>query len=67
LYGPGRVIVTLAILAAVVIFALFRMIRGPAVYQVVLALFVFSAFGAVAFLLGRAHARQRRERKRDEP
>jgi multisubunit Na+/H+ antiporter MnhF subunit len=66
LYGPGRVIVTLGLLAAVAIFALFRMIRGPAVFQVVLALFVFSAFGAVAFLLGRAHAKERRERKNKE-
>ena len=66
MYGPGRVIVTLAILAAVVIAALFRMLRGPAVYQVVLALFVFSAFGAVAFLLGRAHAKDRRDKKSRE-
>lgn len=66
MYGPGRVIVTLGLLAAVAVFGLFRMIRGPAVFQVVLALFVFSAFGAVAFLLGRAHARARREKKNSE-
>jgi len=45
---------------------LFRMIRGPAVFQVVFALFVLSALGAAAFLLGRAHAKERRERKDSE-
>jgi hypothetical protein len=49
-----------------VVYALFRMVRGPAVFEAVVALFTLSAIGGAAFLLGRAHARQRHEKKRGE-
>jgi hypothetical protein len=54
--------------AAVLVAALLRMLmfRGPVVLELVIALFVLSALGAAAFLLGRAHARERRERKDSE-
>jgi hypothetical protein len=39
------------------------MVRSPVVLEVVLAMFVLSAVGAAAFLLGRAHAKARREKK----
>jgi hypothetical protein len=47
---------------------LFRMLmfRGPVVLELVLAVFVLSAIGGAAFLLGRSHAKERREKKNSE-
>jgi hypothetical protein len=45
------------------IIAVFRMVRSPIVLEVVIAMFSLSAIGAAAFLLGRAHAKARREKK----
>jgi hypothetical protein len=62
LYGPGRVITTLGLLGASVVYALFRVLPGPVVFKVVLSLLVLSGIAAVAFQLGRAHGKSRREK-----
>ena len=46
-----------------VVVAVIRMVRSPVVLEVVLAMIVLSAIGAAAFLLGRAHAKARREKQ----
>jgi hypothetical protein len=44
----------------------FRLRMGPLALGTVFALFVLSSLGVAAFLLGRAHARYRREKKDEE-
>jgi len=55
------------LLALVVISVfVFRLRVGPQALETVIAIFVLSAIGGVAFLMGRAHARARREKKNEE-
>jgi hypothetical protein len=59
--------VFVGLMASVAIFFLVRVVRGPSAFEAVIALFSFAAIGACAFLLGRAHARGRRDRRNPPP
>lgn len=67
MYGPGRVYMFFGILAVLAGAGLVRLVGGPVRFQIVFALLVFSAIAAAAFLLGRAHAKDRHDRKQPPP
>jgi uncharacterized membrane protein YdjX (TVP38/TMEM64 family) len=62
----GSVPFLLSVLAVGLLSTLIGLAYGPTVVESVIVLFALSALGGVAFMMGRAHARSRRER-RDTP
>jgi hypothetical protein len=57
----------LSLLAVGLLSTFLRRAFGSSVLESVIVLFALSALCAVAFLLGRAHARRRRERRNSPP
>ncbi|HVR86387.1 MAG TPA: hypothetical protein VMU54_18845 [Planctomycetota bacterium] len=63
----GAVLFLLSVLAVGLLSALIGLTYGPTVVESVIVLFALSALGGVAFMMGRSHARSRRERRNAPP
>jgi hypothetical protein len=63
----GALLFLLCVLAVGLLSTLIGLSYGPAIVESVIVLFALSALGAVAFLMGRAHARGRRKRRNSPP
>ena len=66
--GPGAIVtLLLGVLALGLVATRIRGSDGLAAVQAVVVMVAISGLGGVAFLMGRAHARDRRERRNPPP
>jgi uncharacterized membrane protein YuzA (DUF378 family) len=65
--GPGAIIVLLLGVVALGLLATVRGSDGLSAIQAVVVMIALSGLGGVAFLMGRAHARRVRERRKPPP